>query len=111
MKNREKPVFLSALAVAMTGVILQAQAGFYDLYSGMLTKKGDQLILAKCGITSADFILEFESKQLKEQLPDLTANRVVQFHVRANVQEKDGQHYLIVHDINGFTVGSSCNFL
>ncbi|MBA6421684.1 hypothetical protein [Pseudomonas sp. 5Ae-yellow] len=39
MKNREKPVFLSALAVAMTGIILQAQAGFYDLYSGMLTKK------------------------------------------------------------------------
>ncbi|WP_394388402.1 hypothetical protein [Shewanella woodyi] len=111
MEKKYKFGLMGALLVAMVGLSGQAHAVFYDLYSGMLNQKGDQLLLSKCGIVSVDFILEFETPQLKEQLPDLAANGIVQLHVRGKVEEKDGQYHLTVHDINHITVGSSCDLL
>ena len=111
MRQKYKISSMIVLLVVMGGMSGKAQAMFYDLYSGMLNKKGELLILSKCGIVSADFILEFENTQLKDQLPDLTTNGMVQLHVKGKIQEKDGQSHLAVHDINRIAVGSSCKLL
>ncbi|HAS6892597.1 hypothetical protein [Vibrio parahaemolyticus] len=106
MRSKKLVVFLMAISLSS-----KAQVAFYDSYSGMLKKQGNTFILSKCGTASADFTLKFEEEKLVKQLPDLTVNDLVQLRVKAKVEEKDGQYYLVVHEISSSSVGSSCNLL
>lgn len=111
MAHMYKVGLLSVFLVTMLGLSGQAQATFYDLYSGMLKKQGDQLVLSKCGTVSADFILKFANDKLKRKLPDLAVNKLVELHVKGEAKVSHGKYYLVVHEIDSIRTGSSCNLL
>ncbi len=111
MKSKRKVVFLRVFIAILCGISVQSQAAFYDLYSGMLKREGEEFVLSKCGAASVDFILKFESEQLEKQLPDLTVNDLIQLQVKGKAGENNGQYYIIVYEISGFSVGTSCNLL
>ncbi|PQJ49086.1 hypothetical protein BTO01_26745 [Vibrio jasicida] len=111
MKSKMKVFFLRVFMAILCGTSAQSQAKFYDLYSGMLTIEGEELVLSKCSSASANFILKFESEQLKEQLPEFTVNNSVQLQVKGKAWEENGQYYIIVHEILGVNAGTSCNLL
>lgn len=111
MKNRKKASLFRAVIITLSCISVQSHAAFYDLYAGMLKRQGEQLVLSKCSAASADFILKFESEQLKIQLPDLAVNDQVQIRVKGKAREENGQYYLLVHEVAGVKVGTSCKLL
>lgn len=111
MKNKFKLVGFSGMILIMIGWSRLAQATFYDVYSGMLKKQGDQYVLSKCGTVSTDFILKFANTGLKKRLPDLAHHRRVQLHVKGEVKLQNGHYNLMVHEITGMSFGTSCHLL